>query len=139
MNGPAVDVPPSPDASPRPAPSRPAPSWPARLLALPILAWRYGVSPVIGPRCRYYPSCSEYGLEALRRHGALRGAWLAASRVARCHPWQAGGLDPVPETVDGPGAYLGRALRRPAPDSTDPSRDPTRAPRDGRAPSPHRT
>lgn len=115
------------------------PSWPARLLALPVLAWRYGVSPVIGPCCRYEPSCSEYGLEALRRHGALRGAWLTVSRVARCHPWQAGGFDPVPETGAAPAAYLGRVLRRASQDANPPPRDPTHALRDGRGDPPSRT
>jgi putative membrane protein insertion efficiency factor len=119
-------------------------SWPARLAALPILAWRYGVSPVMPPACRYWPSCSEYGLEAVRRHGAARGLWLAGARIARCHPWSGGGIDPVPDTVDGPGAYLGRLLRRREPAAApteihDASRDPTRPPRDGRLPSPHRS
>lgn len=54
------------------------------------------LSPMLGPRCRFYPSCSNYAIEALRVHGAARGAWLAARRVGRCHPWNAGGLDPVP-------------------------------------------
>jgi putative membrane protein insertion efficiency factor len=54
------------------------------------------ISPMLGPRCRFYPSCSNYAIEALRVHGAARGAWLAARRVGRCHPWNAGGLDPVP-------------------------------------------
>ncbi|MEW7848393.1 membrane protein insertion efficiency factor YidD [Massilia aurea] len=54
------------------------------------------ISPMLGPRCRFYPSCSNYAIEALRVHGAARGSWLAARRVGRCHPWNAGGLDPVP-------------------------------------------
>lgn len=54
------------------------------------------ISPMLGPRCRFYPSCSNYAIEALRVHGAVRGSWLAARRVGRCHPWHAGGLDPVP-------------------------------------------
>jgi uncharacterized protein len=68
----------------------------ARLLALPILAYRLAISPLLGPRCRFYPSCSSYALEALDRHGPLRGLWLALRRVLRCHPWHAGGYDPVP-------------------------------------------
>ena len=54
------------------------------------------LSPMLGPRCRFFPSCSNYAIEALRVHGAARGSWLAARRVGRCHPWNAGGLDPVP-------------------------------------------
>lgn len=54
------------------------------------------LSPMLGPRCRFYPSCSHYAIEALRVHGAARGAWLAARRVGRCHPFNDGGFDPVP-------------------------------------------
>ena len=54
------------------------------------------ISPMLGPRCRFYPSCSNYAIEALRVHGAARGAWLAARRVGRCHPWNPGGVDFVP-------------------------------------------
>ncbi|MFZ9405791.1 MAG: membrane protein insertion efficiency factor YidD [Burkholderiaceae bacterium] len=61
-----------------------------------ILGWRYGISPIIGPRCRFYPSCSEYGLQALSVHGPWRGGSLTLRRVCRCHPWNAGGVDPVP-------------------------------------------
>jgi hypothetical protein len=59
-------------------------------------AWQLLVSPTYGPTCRFYPSCSEYGVEALRRHGAIRGTWLTVRRLARCHPWNPGGVDPVP-------------------------------------------
>jgi putative membrane protein insertion efficiency factor len=69
----------------------------AALLRLPIHAYRYLVSPLLGPRCRFYPSCSAYALEALERHGAFAGLWLAIRRLARCHPWHPGGYDPVPE------------------------------------------
>jgi putative membrane protein insertion efficiency factor len=58
--------------------------------------YRRVISPLLGPRCRYYPSCSEYALIALKHHGARRGSWLTAKRIARCHPGSAGGLDPVP-------------------------------------------
>jgi putative membrane protein insertion efficiency factor len=72
------------------------PSFAARLLALPIRAWRL-VSRYLPPRCRFHPSCSAYALEALERHGAARGSWLAVRRVSRCHPWHEGGIDPVPD------------------------------------------
>ena len=71
------------------------PSLPARLLMLPIRAWRL-ISVHLPPRCRFHPSCSQYALEALTVHGAARGSWLAVKRVGRCHPWHDGGLDPVP-------------------------------------------
>ena len=68
----------------------------ARLLALPVRAYQLLLSPLLGPNCRYYPTCSAYALEALASHGALRGTWLSVRRVCRCHPWHAGGYDPVP-------------------------------------------
>ncbi|MHB1512135.1 MAG: membrane protein insertion efficiency factor YidD [Acidiferrobacter sp.] len=67
-----------------------------KALMLLIRGYRYFLSPWLGSRCRYYPSCSAYALEAIERHGALRGVWLAVRRVSRCHPWHAGGHDPVP-------------------------------------------
>ena len=66
------------------------------LLIFVISAYRYLISPVLGPHCRFYPSCSAYAEQAVRSHGAVRGAWLAVRRVERCHPWNAGGIDPVP-------------------------------------------
>ncbi len=60
-----------------------------------IQAYRWLLSPVLGSHCRFYPSCSAYGVEALRVHGGLRGSWLLARRIVRCHPWHAGGFDPV--------------------------------------------
>ena len=69
---------------------------PARLLMLPITGYRRFISPLLGPRCRFAPSCSEYALDALAEHGAARGLWLAIKRIARCHPFHPGGYDPVP-------------------------------------------
>lgn len=62
------------------------------------LLWIYQkvISPLTGPTCRYYPSCSQYALVAVQRHGALRGTWLAVRRLGRCHPWTPGGVDDVP-------------------------------------------
>lgn len=69
---------------------------PARLLMLPIAGYRRFISPLLGARCRFAPSCSEYALGALAEHGAVRGLWLAIARLARCHPFHPGGYDPVP-------------------------------------------
>jgi hypothetical protein len=68
----------------------------SRLLSLLIAGYRYSISPLLGMHCRFHPSCSAYALEALERHGATRGGWLAIRRLARCHPWHPGGHDPVP-------------------------------------------
>lgn len=69
-------------------------------LALPLIAairaYQLTIAPLIGGRCRFHPTCSQYGLEALRVHGALRGAWLTARRILRCHPLGGSGYDPVP-------------------------------------------
>ncbi|WP_421682993.1 membrane protein insertion efficiency factor YidD [Stutzerimonas urumqiensis] len=61
-----------------------------------IRVYRYALSPLMAPRCRFYPTCSEYALEAIAAHGMARGGWLSARRIARCHPWHPGGYDPVP-------------------------------------------
>lgn len=61
-----------------------------------VRAYRWLLSPLLGRNCRFHPSCSEYALEALQRHGALKGLWLAVRRLASCHPWHRGGYDPVP-------------------------------------------
>lgn len=68
----------------------------ARLLALPVRAYRLVLSPWIGHGCRFQPTCSCYALEALERHGAARGSWLAVRRLARCQPFGSSGFDPVP-------------------------------------------
>lgn len=68
----------------------------ASLLALPIRLYRLCISPLFPPCCRFVPSCSQYALEALRRHGALKGSYLAIRRILRCHPWGGSGYDPVP-------------------------------------------
>jgi uncharacterized protein len=74
-------------------------SVPARLLMVPIAGYRRFVSPLLPPRCRFAPSCSEYALTAVAEHGAARGLWLAVKRIARCHPFNPGGYDPVPDRV----------------------------------------
>jgi putative membrane protein insertion efficiency factor len=63
----------------------------------PVHLYRYAISPMMPPRCRFLPTCSEYALESLRRHGPLAGGWLAVARVCRCHPFNPGGIDPVPD------------------------------------------
>lgn len=67
-----------------------------RALKLLIRVYRFGISPMLGPTCRFYPSCSCYAEEAIDRHGAIRGTYLTARRLLRCHPWNPGGYDPVP-------------------------------------------
>ncbi|HUG42305.1 MAG TPA: membrane protein insertion efficiency factor YidD [Longimicrobiales bacterium] len=71
----------------------------ARILLTLIGFYRRGISPLLPRSCRFMPSCSAYAEEAVRRHGAARGAWLAARRLARCHPWGGSGYDPVPGTL----------------------------------------
>ena len=60
-----------------------------------IVLYQRILSPLTGPSCRFYPSCSQYALESLQRYGMLRGSWLAVKRIARCHPFHPGGIDPV--------------------------------------------
>lgn len=71
-----------------------------RLLRGAVHGYRYLISPLFRPSCRYAPTCSEYALEALAKHGAVRGGWLAMRRIGRCHPWGGSGYDPVPEADD---------------------------------------
>ncbi|SDL52313.1 hypothetical protein SAMN05421874_12340 [Nonomuraea maritima] len=77
-------------------PHQVAPSLAARVFIVLIRFYRAFISPLLGPRCRFYPSCSAYGLEAIAVHGALRGIWLTVRRIGRCHPFHPGGIDPVP-------------------------------------------
>jgi putative membrane protein insertion efficiency factor len=67
-----------------------------RLLLAAIRGYRFLLSPWWGCQCRFTPSCSEYAIDALQQYGSLRGTWLALRRLSRCHPWHAGGFDPVP-------------------------------------------
>lgn len=67
-----------------------------RLLIALLRTYQYAISPFLGRRCRYYPSCSEYAVEAVEKYGAIKGGWLGVKRVCRCHPWHPGGYDPVP-------------------------------------------
>jgi putative membrane protein insertion efficiency factor len=68
-----------------------------RFLILLIRLYQVTLSPFIGRSCRYLPTCSNYGIESLRKHGAIRGTWLTIKRVCSCHPWGGSGYDPVPE------------------------------------------
>jgi hypothetical protein len=61
-----------------------------------IRFYQYAISPLIGRRCRYFPTCSEYTADAIHKHGAVKGGWLGVKRICRCHPWHPGGYDPVP-------------------------------------------
>lgn len=70
-----------------------------RLLSAIVRGYQLLVRPLLPATCRYEPSCSHYAMEALERHGAVAGTWLAVKRILRCHPWAAGGYDPVPEGV----------------------------------------
>lgn len=71
--------------------------WPQRAAVICLRAYQRVISPWLGPRCRFYPSCSEYALQSVERFGLLRGTGLAAWRLLRCHPFHPGGLDPVPQ------------------------------------------
>ena len=69
---------------------------PRRVLAGLVRGYQLTISPMLPPSCRFTPSCSQYALEAITRHGAVKGTWLAARRLIRCHPFHPGGFDPVP-------------------------------------------
>jgi len=66
------------------------------LLVAALRCYQYLFRPLLGSNCRFYPSCSDYAMEAVTKHGAIKGSWLAARRIARCHPYHPGGFDPVP-------------------------------------------
>lgn len=68
----------------------------SELLLIPVHIYRAVISPMLPPSCRFTPTCSQYAIEALRRHGPLRGSWLTLRRLLRCHPWGGSGYDPVP-------------------------------------------
>ncbi|MFJ9991966.1 membrane protein insertion efficiency factor YidD [Pseudomonas putida] len=74
--------------------------WPSVLLMALVRGYQLCISPMLGNRCRFHPSCSQYSLEALRTYGALRGSWLTLCRLLRCHPLHPGGFDPVPSRDD---------------------------------------
>ena len=80
----------------------------SRALALPFVGlvrlYQWLVSPWLGGNCRFQPTCSEYAITALRRHGVVRGGWLAIKRIGRCQPWGGQGYDPVPDEDDAPAA-----------------------------------
>lgn len=71
-------------------------SWFSRPLIWLVRGYQLAISPLLPPSCRFHPTCSCYAIEALERHGPLKGVWLALRRVGRCHPWHPGGHDPVP-------------------------------------------
>ena len=81
--------------------------WPARMLVLLVRGYQLFISPMLGPRCRFHPTCSQYAVEALQTHGAVKGSWLALRRVLRCHPLHPGGHDPVPEHPSSPSPSTG--------------------------------
>jgi len=73
---------------------------PRNLSVLVLRVYRAVISPLYGDVCRYYPSCSSYALQAIQQYGTVRGGWLGVRRIARCHPWSAGGVDDVPQRVE---------------------------------------
>jgi putative membrane protein insertion efficiency factor len=87
-----------------------------------IRVYQHTLSLWLGPRCRFYPSCSHYGYEAFRRHGTVRGLWLTSHRLVRCNPWNSGGIDEVPPAKDRPRRWCrtpGRLTNSTPTDSTD--------------------
>lgn len=89
---------------------------PVRWVLIGLLrAYRLVISPLYGQVCRYHPSCSAYALDAVTRHGSLRGTWLTVRRLGRCHPWAAGGYDPVPPRLKSAEHSRGSAGTSPSP------------------------
>jgi putative membrane protein insertion efficiency factor len=85
------------------------------LILLLLRGYQLAVSPFLGQSCRFYPSCSNYAMEAIRAHGAFKGSLFACRRLCKCHPWHPGGLDPVPEkSHDVCGNYRRKYRRRPS-------------------------
>ena len=70
-----------------------------KTLSVVLRGYRYLISPMLGPCCRFYPSCSSYAIEAIEQHGSAHGLWLAVRRLLRCNPWNEGGVDPVPQSA----------------------------------------
>ena len=97
---------------------------PRQTLMAAVRGYRYLLKPWLGNACRFEPSCSAYALQALQRHGALRGTALTGWRILRCQPWCDGGCDPVPETPPNPaaGLFTRLGLHSPAGDATPPTR-----------------
>ena len=86
-----------------------------------IKAYQYGIRPMLGPRCRFFPSCSEYTADAIGVFGVLRGSAMGAVRLAKCHPWHSGGFDPVPEKkLNSPQAGVSPAVGSVPPASHNP-------------------
>jgi putative membrane protein insertion efficiency factor len=73
-----------------------------KLITLLLRGYQWFLSPLLGSHCRYTPGCSDYALDAIEKHGAGKGLWLACKRILRCHPWHQGGYDPVPEAIGTP-------------------------------------
>ena len=67
-----------------------------RVAVVVVRGYQYVISPMLGQRCRFYPTCSEYACQAIERYGIAKGSWLGIKRISRCHPWHSGGVDPVP-------------------------------------------
>ena len=100
-------------------------SWSVRGLLLAAVGfYSRAISPALPPRCRFHPTCSAYAAEAIERHGAARGSWLAARRLLKCAPWHPGGVDLVPPGTAGAGRSSSTAAADPAPDAGSPDIQP---------------